>query len=106
MKTRSGRTLVALALSTFASMLAIPVDAASPGDPARGKELYGEVCASCHGQSGEGGVGPRLQDLHTRRDTASTVEWIKQPSPKMPRFYPNALDDQDVLDLAAYLAKL
>lgn len=32
------------------------------GDTAQGKRLYGEVCASCHGASGEGKEGPALNN--------------------------------------------
>jgi cytochrome c oxidase cbb3-type subunit 3 len=37
------------------------------GDPARiaaGKELYAQLCASCHGPDGLGGIGPNLRDRH------------------------------------------
>lgn len=30
------------------------------GDPERGKDLYQEACAGCHGTAGEGGEGPAL----------------------------------------------
>jgi mono/diheme cytochrome c family protein len=30
------------------------------GDPYRGQVVYSENCAGCHGATGEGGVGPKL----------------------------------------------
>ena len=30
------------------------------GDPYRGQVVYSENCAGCHGPTGEGGVGPKL----------------------------------------------
>ena len=30
------------------------------GDPYRGQVVYSQSCAGCHGATGEGGVGPRL----------------------------------------------
>ena len=32
------------------------------GDPAEGQRLYGEACASCHGERGEGKEGPALNN--------------------------------------------
>src|SRR5262249_2967289 len=60
---------------------------ASP-DASRGKELFGKNCAACHGNRGEGGSGPALIGVHTRLDFAATVNWIENPSAKMPRLYP------------------
>ena len=45
-----------------------PSSPGEPGEPfsvqaARGAELYGEHCASCHGDQGEGREGPRLVGL-------------------------------------------
>jgi mono/diheme cytochrome c family protein len=33
---------------------------AATGDAARGEALYQDNCSSCHGSSGEGGIGPAL----------------------------------------------
>lgn len=38
-----------------------PADGAV-GEVANGAALYARMCASCHGEAGEGGRGPRLQD--------------------------------------------
>ncbi|MEQ8660806.1 MAG: PQQ-binding-like beta-propeller repeat protein [Gammaproteobacteria bacterium] len=71
-------------------------------DPAAGQALFAKVCAACHGGRGEGLSGPSLQGLATRMDLARTVEWIKNPSAKMPRLFPAPLDAQAVHDVAAY----
>lgn len=34
--------------------------ASSDGGGGTGSEIYSQSCASCHGQSGEGGIGPEL----------------------------------------------
>jgi alcohol dehydrogenase (cytochrome c) len=75
---------------------------ASP-DVGRGKELFGKNCAACHGNHGEGGSGPALTGVRTRLDFAATVNWIENPSAKMPRLYPSTLDAQAVVDVAAYV---
>lgn len=71
-------------------------------DAANGREVYAKNCAACHGAQGEGGVGPKLQGLKERRDFTATVTWIVQPSVKMPKLYPSALNAQQVADVAAF----
>lgn len=77
--------------------------ATSAPDAGRGKELFGKNCAACHGSHGEGGSGPALKGLRSRLDTAATINWIENPSAKMPRLYPSTLDAQAVVDVAAYV---
>ncbi len=80
--------------------------ASTPPDASRGKDLYGKNCAACHGGAGEGGAAPALKGLSTRLDFATTVNWIENPSEKMPRLYPSTLDAQAVVDVAAYVLGL
>ncbi len=72
-------------------------------DPAHGAEVFGRICAACHGGRAEGAVGPALVGLAKRLDMAATIQWIKNPSAKMPKLYPAQLDAQAVSDVAAYL---
>lgn len=88
------------AASTVATSTTV---ALTPPDAGRGKELFGKNCAACHGNSGEGGTGPALKGLHALLDFAATVNWIENPSAKMPRLYPSTLDAQAVVDVAAYV---
>ncbi len=78
---------------------------AATGEPnlTAGAELYGKVCASCHGTQGEGAVGPALKGLAQRMDLAKTVQWIENPSAKMPKLYPAPLDATAVRNVAAYV---
>jgi alcohol dehydrogenase (cytochrome c) len=82
-----------------------PTTIAAAGTPnaTRGKELYSKNCAACHGSQGEGGSGPKLKALSSRLDFKATVNWIENPSEKMPRLYPSTLDAQAVVDVAAYV---
>jgi alcohol dehydrogenase (cytochrome c) len=77
--------------------------ALTPPDIGRGKELFAKNCAACHGNQGEGGSGPALKGVRTRLDVAATINWIENPSAKMPRLYPSPLDAQAVTDVAAYV---
>jgi len=75
-------------------------------DAAAGRTLFAKVCAACHGGRGEGLSGPALQGLAERMDFERTVEWIRNPSAKMPKLYPAPLDAQAVADVAAYVQGL
>jgi alcohol dehydrogenase (cytochrome c) len=72
-------------------------------DTDRGKELFVKNCAACHGNRGEGGSGPTLKGIRNKLDTAATINWVKNPSAKMPRLYPSTLDEQAVTDIVAYV---
>ena len=79
-------------------------DAARAG----GAEIYGKVCAACHGGQGEGGVGPALKGLAGRMSLADTVRWIEdpvavKPGTNMPRLYPGQIDRQGLEAVARYV---
>jgi len=90
-------------LTTAATAPTTVTAAAAQPDAGRGKELFLKNCAACHGNQGEGGSGPTLKGIRTRLDFANTVNWIENPSEKMPRLYPSVLDAQAVVDVAAYV---
>ena len=77
------------------------------GDAGRGKTIFGEKCASCHGASGtEGGVGPSLKGEKSRKNLEQTIAWIHNPAPPMPKLWPSPLNDKDVADVSAYVQSL
>ena len=59
-------TLLALALAVTAGAAGVLAGCSSspavPSDPtlAKGQQVYNQNCSSCHGEKGEGVVGPRL----------------------------------------------
>ncbi len=79
---------------------ALPADSSST---ATGSSIYSKVCSACHGSGGEGGVGPSLKGLAKRQDLSKTIEWIKNPSSKMPKLYPSPLDETLVKAVAAHV---
>ncbi len=85
-----------------------PVATVATGAPdaAAGQGVYAKVCAACHGPQGEGGTGPMLKGLSARLDFERTVQWIENPSAKMPKLYPAPLDAQAVRNVAAFLQGL
>ena len=80
--------------------------ATAPADVAAGQAIYGKICASCHGGQGEGVSGPALKGLSKRLGLNKTIEWIENPSAKMPKLYPAPLDAQAVKNVAAYVQGL
>ncbi len=65
----------------FALFVAVVV-ACAPGDAApealrAGRGVYGDRCSSCHGDAGQGGVGPSLDNvLSTWPSCDDQKEWI------------------------------
>lgn len=60
--------------------------------------VYAEQCAPCHGETGQGGVGPAL--TNTDLSLAERIAVIKQGNSGMPAFG-NTLADDDIAVLAA-----
>jgi mono/diheme cytochrome c family protein len=75
-------------------------------DLINGQKLYAANCAACHGTAGQGSVGPELHGENTRKDTAGTILWIKNPILPMPTLYPKPLGEKDVDDIAAFVETL
>lgn len=68
------------------------------------------LCSACHGQKGEGGIGPMLAG-HTaeyivdRLQAYRSSEYVGEQSPLM---WPNAaaLSDEDIKQLAEYISSI
>jgi mono/diheme cytochrome c family protein len=48
-----------------------------------GRQVYARSCASCHGQNGEGGVGPKLSGGESRKtfpNEADQIAWVETGS--------------------------
>jgi cytochrome c2 len=88
----------------FASVFAagIFVIALSAQDGTRGKTLYGQQCASCHGPALEGRSGPPLAggDFRSRWPAADLRDKIKNT---MPQDNPGKLTVSEATDLAAFI---
>ena len=100
-------------------------EAGSPGDPARGKQIFltggtsGIPCATCHTLDGSTLVGPSLQGISTRAATRipgeSAEDYIRQSienpsaylvdgySDQMYKQYASQLTPQDLSDVVAFL---
>lgn len=77
------------------------------GDAKRGARLFSTNCATCHGATGTGGnVGPSLRYERNRMDFTTTMSWLQDPAPPMPKLYPKTLTQADVRDIASYVQTL
>jgi thiosulfate dehydrogenase len=81
----------------------IPIDQL---DPRAGGQLYAANCASCHGDNGQGQVGPPLWGQGSFNDGAGTARvytlagFIRYA---MPLTAPGSLSDEDAQQLAAFI---
>ena len=119
MKRLDGMIIFIVALSAVVLSTSLIAQAA---DAEQGKKLYGQFCASCHGQSGKGdgaaaaALNPKPRD-HTDKDymskmsDADMLKVIKNggasigKSPLMPP-WGGALKDDQIQDVIAYIRTL
>jgi mono/diheme cytochrome c family protein len=71
------------------------------GDPYNGETLFSQHCATCHGEGGSGGVGPRLKGA--RVPLGLVVDRIEHGKGIMPAGLVTGGDERDVV---AYVATL
>lgn len=96
---------IALVLSTFALMSTV-----SAQDIEKGKTLYAASCVSCHGEKGEGNAtqkAPKLSgqhDWYIVKQLTDAKTGVRKSS--VMASYASKLSEQDMKDLAAYIAKL
>jgi len=94
-------------------------DAAGKGDPAKGKEKFNQICASCHGPTGHGD-GPAAAALDPKPRNLSDAKYVSTisdeqlfktvkeggasvgKSPLMPA-WGSVLSDNDIWNVIAYL---
>ncbi len=118
---KHGRDLLALLAILTAALLSTTM-AVQAADVDQGKKLYGQFCASCHGQSGKGdgpaaaALNPKPRD-HTDKEYMSKLsdedmfKVIKNggasvgKSPLMPPWGASLKDDQ-IKDVVAYIRTL
>jgi S-disulfanyl-L-cysteine oxidoreductase SoxD len=90
-----------------------------PGDGtvSRGRELFAQQCASCHGDNGQGGVGDQLVGGQGTLATAKPVRTVGSYWPyaptlfdyirrAMPQNAPQSLSNDDVYAVSAYVLSL
>lgn len=78
-------------------------------DTQHGGELYNEYCAMCHGADGKGRVGASLEDFPGIQVNATLEQTITEGvrgsvMPAWGQAFGGPLSDQDVADVAGYIA--
>ncbi|QAU45821.1 c-type cytochrome [Bradyrhizobium guangzhouense] len=87
------------------------------GSVRRGREVFAQQCASCHGDGGEGGVGDRLVGGQGTIGTPKPIRTVGSYWPyaptlfdyirrAMPQNAPQSLSDEDVYAVSAYILNL
>lgn len=91
-------------------VFALPRTQAAPAtnapDAARGEQLYGQICAGCHGADGNRIEGRDLRQTVARSNLAQLQRVIADPPGTMPKVFPErrgADDERDIRDIAEYL---
>lgn len=100
--TNATRALAACALAT----IALSACGSSSAATDRGVQLYAAHCEVCHGQNGIGASAPELTGEHYHKNERQIEYWIENAQLPMPKLYPAPLTEQDVRDVAAYVASL
>jgi mono/diheme cytochrome c family protein len=87
------------------------------GGVSRGREVFGQQCASCHGAKGEGGLGDKLVGGQGTLATPKPVRTVGSYWPyaptlfdyvrrAMPQTAPQSLSNDDVYAVSAYILHL
>ncbi|BBQ03346.1 hypothetical protein BSFA1_84740 (plasmid) [Burkholderia sp. SFA1] len=85
---------------------AVETSSSSKDDSGRGQQVYVARCASCHGATGGGEVGPSLIGAAERRGVSGVESFVRNPSGAMPKLFPEVLTEADVQAVARYVATL
>jgi mono/diheme cytochrome c family protein len=81
-----------------------PAGASAPaaaGDAGRGATVFQEECSGCHGDAGQGGVGPQLAGSGV--DAAQVTAAVEQGRGIMPA---GLVSGQDEADVVAYVVSI
>ena len=74
------------------------------GNPIQGRSIFVMNCVACHGEWGNGKVGPNLHGVSDRKSDIKLVQQVVSgETPPMPQFQPSP---QDMADLLSYLKQL
>lgn len=76
-------------------------DTSTEASPEPAADLFAQNCSSCHGQTGEGGVGPTLAGNDDLEDTAAVLKQVLGGGGGMPGFA--HLSDAEVAALVSHV---
>jgi mono/diheme cytochrome c family protein len=105
-KERRRKAGINLAIIPIAAVLFSGCSAIAQTTSERGSHIYEMNCRVCHGQHGEGALGPELTGEKNHKNEAQVVDWIEHPLPPMPKLYPRPLSVHDVHEVAHFVMSL
>jgi mono/diheme cytochrome c family protein len=74
------------------------------GNMVKGEAIFKINCAGCHGNDGNGSVGPNLHHVQKHKSKISLIHQVTSgKTPPMPKFQPSP---QEMADLLSYLENL
>ncbi len=79
----------------------------SAPDPGRGKQVYSQACAGCHGPDGNKIAGMDLRSSKLGLSAEQIAAFVLDPAKPMPQVFPpprTAEDARDIRDVAAFVA--
>jgi mono/diheme cytochrome c family protein len=77
------------------------------GSELSGHRLFQRLgCAACHGEAGNGDIGPSLIKVRGRLTKAQTVDQLLKPRGTMPAVQPGHVDAQQLAHLVAFVRSL
>jgi mono/diheme cytochrome c family protein len=81
-----------------------PQQVVDAGDAAKGKQVFADNCAACHGGDGGGGTGPQLRGQDQYTDAETVVDQVRGGGGGMPAFG-DRLSEQELADVSAFVTK-
>ena len=103
-KNAAGIASLALLLSACAGHARGDRAAVLHGDSSRGRNVYLQRCAACHGADARGTrLGPDLYALSKSWSKKRIYGAIEEPEAPMPKLYPSQLTRRELADVAAYV---
>ncbi|NNM99405.1 MAG: cytochrome c [Candidatus Eremiobacteraeota bacterium] len=104
MKNRAGIASLALLLTACSGHARSDGAGMMQGDGSRGRSVYVQRCAACHGADARGTrLGPALHALKPSWNEKRIFAAIEEPEAPMPKLYPAQLTRRDLADVAAYI---
>lgn len=97
-------SIVVMSLPARAAGTAAPE---SSTDANRGKQIYAQICAGCHGPQGDRIAGKDLRSVKSRMSASQLATFMVTPTGTMPKIFPDprtSEDERDIRDVAAFLA--
>ncbi len=107
MKNRASAASLALLLTACSGHASGERAGIIRGDGTRGRSVYLERCAACHGAEARGSrLGPSLRALSPTWNEKRIFAAIEEPEAPMPKLYPSQLTRRDLADVAAYIDRI